>query len=93
MLVLVSQTMYLAAMTMARVKLKRMLIATIRAERENDAGARRDELTGLANRSGLVARSRSGCPGPAPRTRPWRCSGSVLAMAYPGEPAPSNRTG
>ena len=46
--------MYLAAMTMACFKLNRMLIATMRAERENDRRARHDELTGLANRAGLV---------------------------------------
>ncbi|MBR0854769.1 GGDEF domain-containing protein [Bradyrhizobium liaoningense] len=46
--------MYLAAMTMACFKLNRMLIATMRAERENDRRARHDELTGLANRAGPV---------------------------------------
>ncbi|WP_338025339.1 GGDEF domain-containing protein [Bradyrhizobium yuanmingense] len=46
--------MYLAAMTMACFKLNGMLIATMRAERENDRRARHDELTGLANRAGLV---------------------------------------
>jgi len=56
MLVLFFQNpMYLAAMTMACFKLSRMLIATMRAERENDRRARHDELTGLANRAGLVA--------------------------------------
>ncbi|MCK1597936.1 GGDEF domain-containing protein [Bradyrhizobium sp. 164] len=55
MLVLFFQIpMYLAAMTMACFKLNRMLIATMRAERENDRRARHDELTGLANRAGLV---------------------------------------
>ncbi len=55
MLVLLFQIpMYLAAMTMACFKLNRMLIATMRAERENDRRARHDELTGLANRAGLV---------------------------------------
>ncbi|MDU7196270.1 MAG: diguanylate cyclase, partial [Streptococcus sp.] len=55
MLVLFFQIpMYLAAMTMACFKLNRLLIATMRAERENDRRARHDELTGLANRAGLV---------------------------------------
>lgn len=55
MLVLFLQIpMYLAAMTMACFKLNRMLIATMRAERENDRRARHDDLTGLANRAGLV---------------------------------------
>ncbi|TYL96683.1 GGDEF domain-containing protein [Bradyrhizobium rifense] len=55
MLVLFFQIpMYLAAMTMACFKLNRMLIATMRAERENGLRARHDELTGLANRAGLV---------------------------------------
>jgi diguanylate cyclase (GGDEF)-like protein len=46
--------MYLVAMTMAAFKLNRMLIATMRAERENDHRARHDHLTGLSNRTGLV---------------------------------------
>ena len=59
MLVLFFQIpMYLAAMTMACFKLNRLLIATMRAERENDRRARHDELTGLANRAGLVGASR-----------------------------------
>ena len=71
LLVLFAQIpVYLGAMTMACFKLSRMLIATMRAERENDRRARHDELTGLANRAGLVRAlderlSRSGCDGEA----------------------------
>lgn len=55
MLVLFFQIpMYLAAMTMACFKLNRLLIATMRAERENDRRARHDVLTGLSNRAELV---------------------------------------
>lgn len=46
--------LYLIAMTAACFKLNRMLIATMRAERENDYHARHDPLTGLANRAELV---------------------------------------
>lgn len=47
--------LYLAAMTAACFRLNKMLIATMRAERENDYHARHDPLTGLANRAGLVS--------------------------------------
>ena len=46
---------YLAAMTGAAYRLNRMLVATMRAERENGFHARHDGLTGLANRTGLLA--------------------------------------
>jgi diguanylate cyclase (GGDEF)-like protein len=46
--------MYLVAMTLAAFKLNKMLIATMRAERENDYRARHDLLTGLPNREGFV---------------------------------------
>ena len=46
--------MYLVAMTMAAFKLNKLLIATMRAERENDHRARHDHLTGLSNRAGLM---------------------------------------
>lgn len=46
--------LYLAAMTMACFRLNRMLIATMRAEREKDHHARHDALTGLANRAELL---------------------------------------
>jgi diguanylate cyclase (GGDEF)-like protein len=45
--------MYLFAMTAACYKLNKMLVATMRAERENDHRARHDGLTGLSNRMGL----------------------------------------
>lgn len=47
--------LYLTAMTVACFKLNKMLIATMRAERENDYHARHDPLTGLANRAELVS--------------------------------------
>lgn len=50
MLVLFFQNPDVSGGTMVCFKLNRMLIATMRAEREND----HDELTGLANRAGLV---------------------------------------
>jgi diguanylate cyclase (GGDEF)-like protein len=46
--------MYLVAMSMAAFTLNRMLVVTMRAERENDHRARHDALTGLSNRSGLI---------------------------------------
>jgi len=46
--------LYLVAMSLAAFKLNKMLVATMRAERENDHRARHDELTGLSNRSGLL---------------------------------------
>ncbi|AXK83169.1 GGDEF domain-containing protein [Pseudolabrys taiwanensis] len=47
--------MYVFAMTVAAFRLNKMLIATMRAERENDHRARHDALTGLSNRTGLIA--------------------------------------
>lgn len=44
---------YLFSMTVAAFKLNRMLVTTMRAERDNDHRARHDALTGLANRTGL----------------------------------------
>ena len=46
--------MYLAAMTGAAFRLNRMLLTTMRAERENSRRAHHDALTGLLNRAGLV---------------------------------------
>lgn len=46
--------LYLGAMTAAAFKLNKMLIATMRAERENDYQAKHDPLTGLFNRTGLI---------------------------------------
>lgn len=46
--------MYLAAMTAAAFRLNRMLVTTMRAERENSHRAHHDALTGLLNRAGFV---------------------------------------
>jgi diguanylate cyclase (GGDEF)-like protein len=46
--------MYLAAMTAAAFRLNRMLVTTMRAERENSHRAHHDALTGLLNRAGVV---------------------------------------
>ncbi|QFI77335.1 GGDEF domain-containing protein [Bradyrhizobium betae] len=46
--------MYLAAMAGAGFRLNRMLITTMRAERENSHRAHHDALTGLLNRAGLI---------------------------------------
>lgn len=76
MLVLFFQIpMYLAAMIMACFRLSRMLIATMRAERENGRRARHDELTGLANRAGLVGALEERL------SRPGR-AGETLALLY-----------
>lgn len=54
-LVFAQLPMYATAMIMAAFKLNKMLIATMRAGRENDHRARHDALTGLANRAGFAA--------------------------------------
>jgi diguanylate cyclase (GGDEF)-like protein len=46
--------MYLMAMAAAAYKLNKMMVATMRSERENDHRARHDALTGLTNRAGLI---------------------------------------
>ncbi|XUJ34759.1 diguanylate cyclase domain-containing protein [Bradyrhizobium japonicum] len=46
--------MYLAAMTAAAFRLNRMLVTTMRAERENSHRAHHDALTGLLDRAGFV---------------------------------------
>ncbi len=46
--------LYLIAMSAAAYTLNKMLIAIMRAERENDYRAKHDALTGLANREGLA---------------------------------------
>jgi diguanylate cyclase (GGDEF)-like protein len=46
--------LYLAAMGAAAFRLNKMLVATMRAERENSHRAKHDALTGLANRRGLI---------------------------------------
>lgn len=44
---------YLVSMTIAAFRLNRMLVATMRAERDNRHRARHDDLTSLLNRNGL----------------------------------------
>jgi diguanylate cyclase len=46
--------LYFMAMTAAAFRLNKMLIATMRSDRENDHLARHDSLTGLLNRTGFV---------------------------------------
>lgn len=46
---------YVLTMTIAAFKLNRMMVTTMRAERENGFRAHHDALTGLSNRSGLAA--------------------------------------
>jgi diguanylate cyclase len=46
--------LYFLAMTAAAFRLNKMLIATMRSDRENDRLARHDSLTGLLNRTGFV---------------------------------------
>lgn len=46
--------MYIAAMAGAAFRLNRMLITTMRAERENSHRAHHDALTGLLNRAGFL---------------------------------------
>jgi diguanylate cyclase (GGDEF)-like protein len=53
-LVLLQAPLYLAAMTASAFALNKMLIATMRAERENKRRAKHDALTGLLNREGLI---------------------------------------
>lgn len=67
--------LYLAAMTAACFRLNKMLIATMRAERENDYHARHDPLTGLANRAGLVSALKAQLAMP-------RSTGKTQALLY-----------
>jgi diguanylate cyclase (GGDEF)-like protein len=53
-LALLEAPLYLGAMTAASFSLNKMLIATMRAERENRRRAKHDALTGLLNREGLI---------------------------------------
>jgi diguanylate cyclase (GGDEF)-like protein len=52
--VLLQAPLYLYAMTAAAFTLNKVLIATMRAERDNDHRAKHDALTGLLNRGGLI---------------------------------------
>jgi diguanylate cyclase (GGDEF)-like protein len=53
-IVMLQAPLYLAAMTAAAFTLNKMLVATMRAERENNRRAKHDALTGLLNREGLI---------------------------------------
>ncbi len=46
-------TLFVASNSIAAFRLNRVLVTTMRAERENDNRARHDKLTGLLNRAGL----------------------------------------
>ncbi len=74
-LVLLQAPLYLAAMTAAAFRLKKMLIATMRAERENDRRAKHDGLTGLLNRRGLIEAAGAGLTAAA-------ASGKPLALLF-----------
>jgi diguanylate cyclase (GGDEF)-like protein len=52
--VLLQAPLYLGAMTAAAFTLNRLLVATMRAERDNRRRAKHDALTGLLNRDGLI---------------------------------------
>ena len=54
LLVLIQIPFYLFAMSIAAFRLNKLLVSTMKAERENDHRARHDLLTGLPNRAGLV---------------------------------------
>ena len=53
-IVFIQAPMYFFAMAAASFRLKKMLVTSMLAERENDHRARHDALTGLFNRHGLV---------------------------------------
>jgi diguanylate cyclase (GGDEF)-like protein len=53
-IVLLEMPLYLSAMTAAAFQMNKVLVVTMRAERENDRRARHDLLTGLANRAGIT---------------------------------------
>jgi diguanylate cyclase (GGDEF)-like protein len=69
-LVLLQAPIYLGAMTAAAFTLNKMLIATMRAERENDHRAKHDALTGLLNRGGLIEAVDSGLTAAARNGKP-----------------------
>jgi diguanylate cyclase (GGDEF)-like protein len=68
--VLLQAPLYLYAMTAAAFTLNKMLIATMRAERENDHRAKHDALTGLLNRGGLIEAVDSGLTAAARKGKP-----------------------
>lgn len=54
LLTLLQIPFYVAAMSIAAFRLNKLLVSTMKAERENDRRARHDPLTGLPNRAGLL---------------------------------------
>jgi len=63
--------LYLTAMTVAAFRLNKMLVATMRAERENGHLAHHDTLTGLRNRAGFVAALNAKLTASAGAARPF----------------------
>lgn len=60
LIILFQIPIYLFSMTVAAFRLNRMLVSTMKAERENHHLARHDHLTGLLNRAGLMQEMTSG---------------------------------
>ncbi|HWL47096.1 MAG TPA: diguanylate cyclase [Sphingomonadaceae bacterium] len=58
---------YLISMTIAAFRLNRMLVATMRAERDNRHRAHHDDLTALLNRNGLQQAYNALAAAPGPR--------------------------
>ena len=54
LIILIQIPFYLFAMSSAAFRLNKLLVSTMKAERENDHRARHDVLTGLPNRAGVV---------------------------------------
>jgi len=54
LIILIQIPFYLFAMSSAAFRLNKLLVSTMKAERENDYRARHDVLTGLPNRAGVV---------------------------------------
>jgi diguanylate cyclase (GGDEF)-like protein len=69
-MVLLQTPIYIGAMTAAAFTLNKMLVATMRAERENDHRAKHDALTGLLNRGGLMEAVDSGLTAAARNGKP-----------------------
>jgi len=69
-LVLLQVPLYLGAMTAAAFTLNKMLVATMRAERENNHRAKHDALTGLLNRTGLTEAVDAGLLAASPQATP-----------------------
>jgi diguanylate cyclase (GGDEF)-like protein len=54
LIVLLQIPFYLVSMTIAAYRLNKLLVTTMRSERDNDHRAQHDALTGLSNRAGLT---------------------------------------